>query len=600
MRCFSQEPGKRIAKSETCSPHAMSNTAVAVSPSSEKITWSVFRMMARLTPFVYLLLPLPGCESVDHVKTPQQKNLNHNAFNLLSSEVENADATSSDIVDDEDILEELDREPIIHENFYKKISIAADENMRMREVLTQMAQAAGVNIFIAQDIDGSISFVAKDRPMLDILKDICSSSGLKYSINGDSVKIENDSPQLKFYNLSSLNMQRDTQSTMAISTDIFNGGQMAGGAVTNGSANKSSGDSNNGSSSIVNGSAKNDFWEELENTLKTIVGDADGGSYVTVHRQGGLVIAYTTQNKHEEIQKYLRLLKESSETQVLIEAKILEVHLRDEYRSGINWDIISGGAGPMVRQDFDSAGLFAFGIKKPNLSVISGLIEKFGAVKTLSSPRLTILNNHSAVLKVAQNEVIYLPELHKQYGSMSESVNTDFISANIKTIPIGLVMTVQPSIDRKSNSVLLTLRPTISKIASYREVPSFLQGYTQRILGPSGTPQQAQQQPIQIQMQKIPVVDVREMDSVLKLNSGQLVVMGGLMQEVAVNNREGLPGLQDTDFLTGSREKNTSVTELVIFLRATILRQKGKAYHNADKKIYKAFASDLRPLEFKK
>ncbi|MDR3151408.1 MAG: secretin N-terminal domain-containing protein [Holosporaceae bacterium] len=538
------------------------------------------------------LLLLTGCYRLEEPRVPQQKSMDHGAFNLLATPVD-------DFLQDINISyanepSDHDKAADIHENFRKSISISVSEKMQMREVLTQMACLAGVNIFIAQDIEGSISFTAKNRSFLDILKDICSCAHLKYLINGNSVKIEYDSPTLRTYTIPSLNMQRDTVSSMSISTDIFSGDMSS--FTSNGGGSSAGESRNNGSSSFISGTAKNDFWLELENTLKTIVGDMEG-NYVTIHRQGGLISVCTTQEKHDEIQQYLTLLKEASEAQVLIEAKILEVNLKDEFKSGINWHILRSG-GAMMEKYFDRDGIFSAGINRNSLSIVSAFIEKFGAVKTLSSPRVTILNNHSAVLKVAKNEVIYLPELHKQYGGVTNSMNTDMLSANVKTIPIGLVMTVHPSIDRKNNTIILTLRPTISKIAGYREVPFLFHNYSRISTGGEaaslGSPQ--------TQMQKIPIVDVRELDSVLKLRSGQIAVMGGLMDEKSINYREGLPGMEDTpvDFVSGSREKSSNVTELVIFLRATILNSKDKMHHRADEKIYNKFSSEPRQLRFQK
>ncbi|MDR1361948.1 MAG: secretin N-terminal domain-containing protein [Holosporaceae bacterium] len=540
-------------------------------------------------------LLLSSCYRVDESKVPQQNGMDHSAFDLLSTPVD-------------DFLQDINisytDEPIdpagtdcIHENFRKTISISASEKMQMREVLTQMAALAGVNIFIAQDIDGSISFSAKNRPFLDILKDICSCSHLKYCVNGNSVKIEYDSPTLRTYAMPSLNIQRDTMSSMSISTDIFSGSMNSFASTSDGEGSSANEPKNNGSSSSIAGIAKNDFWSELEHTISTMVGDSEG-NYVTVHRQGGLISVCTTHEKHEEIQQYLSLLKEMSEAQVLIEAKILEVNLKDEFKSGINWQVLRNG-GAKAEKPFDKTGLFSIGIDRNNLNIISAFIEKFGAVKTLSSPRITILNNHSAVFKVAKNEVVYLPEFHKQYSGNTNSSSSDLLSANVKTVPIGLVMTVHPSIDRKNNTILLTLRPTISKIASYLEVPFLFHNYS--ITGAGGTGGMSLGS-AQTQMQKIPVVDVRELDSVLKLRSGQIAVMGGLMDEKSTNQREGIPGIEDTpmDFLSGSREKSSHVTELVIFLRATILNNKDKMHHRADEKVYEKFSSDPRPLRFQK
>ncbi|MDR1334388.1 MAG: secretin N-terminal domain-containing protein [Holosporaceae bacterium] len=538
---------------------------------------------------------LVGCSPVDVARTPQQKQLSPKILETISAPVVDftTEADADDFPEDE-----IDKEQVIGENFYKVISISATENMKMREVLTQMATLAGINIFIVQDVEGNISFSAKNRPFLDILKDICSGAGLKYSIDGNSVKIEMDTPLLKVYNVQFLNIQRDTQSNVSVSTDIFMNQSMG-----KGDAAAATGNSSNGSRSFVSGATKNDFWTELEASLKAIVGE-DDGSYVSLHRQGGLITIFTTQNKHNEIQKYLKLLKDTSESQVLIEAKILEVNLKDEFKSGINWNIVRGDGANFSKpfSHFQEEGMLSFGVNKNNLNIVTGLIEKFGAVKTLSSPRITVLNNQSAILKVAQNEIIYIPELQRQYATVSDNRSTDFLSTVIHTIPIGLIMSVMPSVDKKNNTILLSVRPTISRIASYKEVPFFYQTTVNNAnaanAGNAGNAANAVGQ--NIQNHKIPIVDVRELDSVLKLRSGQIVVMGGLMQESSSNERDGLPKFSKSDFLLGSNAKTTRITELVIFLRATIIRNKGKAHHEADKKMYKTFANDPRPLDFKK
>ncbi|MDR2782131.1 MAG: secretin N-terminal domain-containing protein [Holosporaceae bacterium] len=535
-----------------------------------------------------MLLFLTGCTSVDDARIPQQKNLNTNAFDTISSPL---DDFISDLNVDEFLEDEIDKEATINENFYKQISISVTENMKMREALTKMADLAGINIFIVQDVGGSISFSAKNRPFLDILKDICSSIGLKYTISGNSVKIEIDTPMLKIYNMQFLNIQRDTQSAVSVSTDIFSNQSLG----TKGEALASSGAANNGSSSTVSGVVKNDFWAELEASLKTIIDSENDGSYFSIHRQGGLISVYTTQTKHNEVQKYLHLLKDTTESQVLIEAKILEVNLKDEYKNGINWNIIRNGGAKLEKKFSNADGLFSFGIDRANFSIVAGLIERFGAVKTLSSPRITVLNNQSAILKVAQNEIVYIPELQRQYATVSDNRSTDFLSTTIHTVPIGLIISVIPSVDKKNNTIVLNLRPTISRIVTYKEVPFFYQTTTAAGNNANAAVGQG------TQYHRIPIVDVRELDSVLKLSSGQIVVMGGLMQESSYNNRDGLPSIfRKTDFLTGSRDKSTHITELVIFLRATILRKKGKGHHAVDKRLYDTFANDPRPLRFEK
>ncbi|MBO4405931.1 MAG: secretin N-terminal domain-containing protein [Alphaproteobacteria bacterium] len=521
--------------------------------------------------FCFLVM---GCSIVDMPRTPQQKNLIPSSLDTITDSI-----YEDDSIEEMDVYFEREDEEPISPNFYRKVSITVSKSMNLRDVFIQLAKKADVNVFIPHDVEGGISFEAKNRPFIDILKDICSSCVLKYSIKDNSVKIENDTPSTKIYSLQFLNIERETQSSVSTSTDVF-----MNQSILKNSADGATDSKDNGSSSTMSGVIKNDFWAELEQNLQNIVGDE---GTVTVHKQGGLVTVQAPQFKHEEVQKYINLLKDATESQVLIEAKILEVHLKDTYKNGINWNILRADGTTFQKRYSDHTGLVSFGINKNNLNAIAGIIEKFGAVKTLSSPRITVLNNQSAILKVAHNEIVCLPEIQRQYGTATTGRDTDFMTTTLHTIPIGLIVTVQPSIDAKNNTILLNLRPTISRIREYKEIPYPFQSFN-RVTGATFIPQS----------QKIPIVDMREMDSVLKLTSGQVAVMGGLMKEESFNGRSGLPWLSELDPVVGENEKSTDVTELVIFLKATILRN--KKHHAADRRLYEKFANDPRPINFEK
>jgi len=516
-----------------------------------------------------------GCSIVDMPQTPQQKNLVPSSLDTITDPI-----YDDELSEEVDITFEKENEESINPNFYKKVSITVSKSMTLRDIFTQLAKKANVNVFITNDVEGGISFEAKNRPFIDILKDICGSCVLKYTINGNSVKIENDAPSTKIYSLQFLNIERETQSSVSTSTDVF----MNQSILKNGESVKTD-SKDNGSTSVVSGVIKNDFWSELKQNLKNIIGDE---GTITVHKQGGLVTVHAPQFKQEEVQKYINLLKEATESQVLIEAKILEVNLSDKYRNGINWNILRKGDS-IFRTGYsaDHTGMISFGVKTNNLSAIANIVGKFGAVKTLSSPRITVLNNQSAILKVARNEIIYLPEIQRQYALNPSGRDTDFLSTTLHTIPIGLIVTVQPSIDVKNNSVLLNLRPTISRVAGKKKVPYLFQTIngTSDILP-------------RILEQEIPIVEMKEMDSVLKLTSGQVAVLGGLMKEESTNNRSGLPWFSELDPIVGENEKSTYVTELVIFIKATILKK--RKHHVADKRLYERFANDPRPIKFEK
>lgn len=526
--------------------------------------------------YLCILLSLLSCTRFPESKHQHLKNLTPRALEIVSQPIDDF-LPDSPILEDE---EDDDLTPTIDKKFYNKISISTAKDMSIINLLARLAELANINIIIAPEIEGNIACSAKNRPFINVLQDVCESANLRYTINGDSVKIEYDSPVLRTYNIQFLNIQRDMKSSMATSTDIFTD-QIS----LDGSTKGNNSQIDNGSSSLVTGNIKIDFWEELSKTLMQIIGD-DG--HVSMHKQGGLISVYTTQNKQNAIKKYLKLLKQSIESQVLIEAKILEVSLNDENKGGINWNILRHGGAKIFSNSTDQTGLVSFGINRTNLEAMVGIIEQFGAVKTLSNPRITVLNNQSAILKVVTNEVICIPSLQKQYATTTNNSNFDFMSTTLHTIPIGLIMSVVPSIDRKNNTVLLNLRPTISHIIDKKNVPFFY---------PTQNPNEPNTTITTYKMQEIPVVDVKEFDSVLKLNSGQVVVMGGLMHEESRNERKGLPKASDLDFLFGARTKSTRITELVIFLKATILNK--RSHHASDEKLYKMFANDPRPLNFK-
>jgi general secretion pathway protein D len=214
-------------------------------------------------------------------------------------------------------------------------------------------------------------------------------------------------------------------------------------------------------------------------------------------------------------------------------------------------------------------------------------VRTFGATRILSSPRLTVLNNQTAVLKVARNEVYFLTQAQFPTTVSTSGVpvsGTPVFSSTPRTVPVGLVMTVQPSIDRERERVTMTLRPTISRVVSRVNDPSI--GLNAAQAGVSN--------PVQSQ---IPVLAVREMDSVLQLRSGEVGVMGGLMQDSSENTDQGVPPFDSIPVignLAKSRDNAGKTSELVILLRATILDNAPPDRADAD--LYRRYNNDPRPL----
>lgn len=308
----------------------------------------------------------------------------------------------------------------------------------------------------------------------------------------------------------------------------------------------------------------------------------------SINKQAGLISVYANERLHKKVGEYLEELKRSSTAQVLIEAKVLEVSLSDEYATGINWDFLKtfgdvGLSATFAKPDFSvsSANGVSFSINGDSLTSLVDMISRFGTVHALASPRLTVINNQSAVLNVARNQVYF--ELKVQRDTTSDGTNTNVstdVDSEIKTVPEGVLINVLPSINLDKHTIAMQLRPTVTKISEYVNDPSvtFASGGT--IESP------------------IPIVNVQEVDSVVDMKSGQLMVMGGLLQDSSTSSQEGVPVASEMPILGGlfrNQGDHVKKSELVIFLKATILDQAGDSIHNTDREFYKTFSQDRRP-----
>jgi len=358
-----------------------------------------------------------------------------------------------------------------------------------------------------------------------------------------------------------------------------------------------------------------------EEGLRLQGGGGGGGGGVAVisqyslNAQAGIITLFATQRQHVAVARYLKDVRDSLNQQVLIEAKVLEVTLSDQYRAGVDWNAVFGPNNPTRQLNINSNftrsvvppeftgptiaaswanGCFpvspACAIATGDLSIAVQLVKEFGAVRTLSSPRLTVLNNQMAQLKVAQNQVFFQLTVNVTDGTATTAAKTT-VNSQIKTIPIGLIMSVMPSVDPVSKRISLSLRPSITRITGYINDPGV--AVTIAVAQNTNTNVPNVSSPI-------PIVEAREMDSLISMESGQTVVMGGLMQENVQTVREGIPGLMDIPLLGQALAENikqNKVTELVVFIRATLANATGTVA-DEDIRLYRTFAPDPRPVAF--
>ena len=271
-----------------------------------------------------------------------------------------------------------------------------------------------------------------------------------------------------------------------------------------------------------------------------------------------------TGKQHEKVQEFIAQVMRNARRQVLIEATIAEVRLSSNYQQGINWSAIAAGAKGFTLTQLGSAGLPSTNTgnmftlkynnatsKFGNLSGAVSLLDSFGDVKVLSSPKLSVMNNQTAMLRVVDNLVYFTI---KADTTTNQTTTTTYTTTPI-TVPTGFTMSVTPQIN-DSDSVLLNLRPSITRLLGYVNDPN-------PALAAAGV------------VSRIPQLQTREMESMLKIENNQIAVLGGLMQDDINNLTDGVPLLQDIPLagnLFKNRNDTKTKTELVIFLRPIVIK----------------------------
>jgi MSHA type pilus biogenesis protein MshL len=479
----------------------------------------------------------------------------------------------------------------------------------VKELLFSLARDTKLNIDVHPNIQGVVTLNAINETLPAILDRIANQVNIRYRLEGSTLIVSPDTPFLKSYQVNYVNLSRKTTSSIGVATQVATTGTAA--------SSGTSGASNNSSTTTVSSTSNNEFWEVLTANIRdilkstrsvslssedrnarveaartsreerlqqasavaragqaapqlfsTVFGQAQANPFgenkddVIVNPVSGTVLVMGTEVQHKLVNLYLDSVMSAADRQVLIEATIVEVTLKDQFRAGIDWSRVVA-LGTSTGFDFKSATNLAGSLTgfqtltyqnaHSNFAAAIKLLESFGDARVLSSPKLLVLNNQTSMLKVVDNLVYFSVQVTP--GSTTGSTITPATySTTANTVPVGVIMAVTPQIN-SSGRVMLVVRPTISRQNGQAIDPN-------PDLAKAGV------------TNTIPIIQVREMESVLQVTSGETVVLGGLMQDDTAKNRDGLPGLTDnvaTNILFGTRDRRASQTELVIFLRPTVI-----------------------------
>ncbi len=459
----------------------------------------------------------------------------------------------------------------------------------IRELLFSMARDADLNLDIDSDISGKITMNAIDQTLPKILDRIESQSGIIYFLEGDILKVKADKPYLHVYNINYLNISRTSTGKVSVSTEIgaTSSGIKAGGS--GGSSGGKGGGKNKANSDIKNESI-NEFWTTmtlniggiLEQEIKASSSKRmNTGNNIIVNRESGIIAVRATAKQHQSIKKFIDQVVGSAQRQVLIEVTIAEVQLSDNYQAGIDWSVVSetsgsvltkGGIQDVIGGSLGAAPVFQLAtsgkINGNPLNITLKALETFGDVKVLSSPKVMALNNQTAILKVVDNEVYFTTDVELDSGSVNQNSQLA-VDTTVNTVPVGIVMSVTPYID-EDETVTLNIRPTISRIIRFVNDPN---------------PLLAQENVVS----QIPVLQVREIETMLKVNNSDTAVIGGLMQDQINKENRGVPILSSIPLLGALfsyTEEKFIKSELVIFIRPVVIERASLDGDLADYKQY--------------
>lgn len=511
--------------------------------------------------------------------------------------------------------------------------------VRVQELLFALARDAKLNVDVHSGISGTVTLNAIDQTLPQLLNRIGKQVDMRWELDGPNLAVMPDTPFLRVYRIDYLNMERATVGTVGVATQIATpgaAGGTAGGA--SGGTNASNTSIRNQSSNKFWDTLVDNVKDILKETDKVIpaagnappgpaapqapgggllaaaarglagggagadAGGANGGgaappaaqqaaaaaaataqnvsfreaASVIANPESGVITVRATSRQHERIQEFLDQVLTSARRQVLIEATIMEVQLSNQYQQGIDWSLLRRGSNGLsltqaatgtspaaVNSSIFTANL-ANSLGIGNLTASVRLLESFGNVRVLSSPKISVLNNQSAILKVVDNRVYFTIRADTTATANVGTTTTYTTTPNI--VPVGFVMNVTPQIS-EHDVVLLNLKPTVSRIVGFVNDPN------PALANPCGIGVAGcTQAPI---VSQIPVVQTREMESLLKINSGQTAVMGGLIQDQLSNTEDGVPGvsrIEGLGSLFGHRNQSNAKTELVIFLRPLVIK----------------------------
>jgi general secretion pathway protein D len=477
------------------------------------------------------------------------------------------------------------------------------ENISASHVLELISTELNLGYEMDTCGEARVSLVGRNMPLQQVIESLETQSGASVVFEGEQLTLRCEADQLRVYTLDYLSIARQMNDSSSLSSAI----------AGNSRELPDRRDTGNRSELLLNNSQQHDLWRHVAaqidqiiqtqikpvelSTRERIIDEDEDRAYANTRAQqtkraqpnlrsatqvsterrditttrketqsgrvianpeSGTVSVIAKPSQHRRVLQWLEQVQRRVDKQIVIEAVITEISLNDRYERGIDWNVL--------RQSGITAGLAVQGLNVVNpaftfsalrntantdANVVLRLLEEFGRTSVLSSPRVVTMNQQAAVLKVIDNRVYFTTDVQTSAPTQNSPAFSTF-TTQVQTVPVGFLMTVTPQI-ADNNAIQLRVRPTLSRIVGFVQDPN-----------------PALQQ-LNI-VSRVPEVQTRELESILRLKSGEMALLGGLRQKENATLDRGIPGAPETlKPIAQSATRSENHIELVVLLKATVL-----------------------------
>lgn len=431
----------------------------------------------------------------------------------------------------------------------KTISFSVTEQVPLKDVLIELGRVTKIDVDLDPSISGGIILNAKNRPLKEVIDRIATLGQLRYSYENGVLHFERDSPYLKNYFV-----------------DYLIDGQL---------------------------------WSDVETNLTAILAknsdsESSAAASFSSNKSAGIISVFATEKQQEAVENYLNDVEKSASAQVLIEAKLVEVTLKDTFNSGISYGApsvgttsvaaaYSGSSSTTISSTDTSTAAIQYILNGTDLNVSISALETFGTTRTISSPRIHAINNQKATLNFSDKLVYFKVDASSTVTSSTSTVTASQRTSTKQEESVGTLLEITPSINLRTNEITLSVKPTLS--------------VQSKTIADPASPVDSDGDVITDLINYVPVVQTRTIDTIAKIKSGNILVIGGLMKDSTSSTDSGVPFLQKIPILGWffkSISKDSEIIETVIFIKASIIKSSTPA-SNYDRDFHRKFDSSKRP-----